>query len=52
MRAIIHNEFGDPAEVLSVENVPTPEPGAGEVRVRTLLSPIHTHDLWTIRGTY
>ena len=52
MRAIIHNEFGDPAEVLSVENVPTPEPGAGEVRVRTLLSPIHNHDLWTIRGTY
>ncbi|SKA98177.1 NADPH:quinone reductase [Agreia bicolorata] len=52
MRAIIHNEFGEPAEVLTVENVPTPEPGAGEVRVRTLLSPIHNHDLWTIRGTY
>jgi NADPH2:quinone reductase len=52
MRAIIHREFGDPAEVLVVENVPTPEPGIGEVRVRTLLSPIHNHDLWTIRGTY
>ena len=52
MRALIHNEFGDPAEVLAVETVATPEPGAGEVRVRTLLSPIHNHDLWTIRGTY
>jgi NADPH:quinone reductase-like Zn-dependent oxidoreductase len=52
MRALIHNEFGDPAEVLTVETVPTPQPGAGEVRVRTLLSPIHNHDLWTIRGTY
>ena len=52
MRALIHNEFGDPAEVLAVETVATPEPGPGEVRVRTLLSPIHNHDLWTIRGTY
>lgn len=52
MRALIHHEFGDPAELLAVETVPTPEPGAGEVRVRTLLSPIHNHDLWTIRGTY
>ncbi|CAD6007730.1 zinc-binding dehydrogenase [Agreia sp. COWG] len=52
MRAIIHHEFGDPAEVLAVEDVATPQPGAGEVRVRTLLSPIHNHDLWTIRGTY
>jgi NADPH:quinone reductase-like Zn-dependent oxidoreductase len=22
------------------------------VRVRTVLAPIHNHDLWTIRGTY
>ncbi|WP_165068988.1 zinc-binding dehydrogenase [Marisediminicola senii] len=52
MRAVIHHEFGEPTEVLTVENVATPEPGDGEVRVRTLLSPIHNHDLWTIRGTY
>lgn len=52
MRAIIHNEFGEPSDVLTVEDIATPEPGAGEVRVRTLLSPIHNHDLWTIRGTY
>jgi len=52
MRAIIHNEFGEPSDVLTVEEIETPEPGAGEVRVRTLLSPIHNHDLWTIRGTY
>ncbi len=24
----------------------------GQVRVRTVLSPIHNHDLWTIRGQY
>jgi NADPH:quinone reductase-like Zn-dependent oxidoreductase len=52
MRALIHHSFGDPSEVLTVEEVATPEPGAGEVRVRTILSPIHNHDLWTIRGTY
>lgn len=52
MRAIIHHEFGDPSAVLRVEDVSTPEPGPGEVRVRTLLSSIHNHDLWTIRGDY
>ena len=52
MRAIIHDEFGDPAEVLSVQDAALPEPGPGEVRVRTILAAIHNHDLWTIRGTY
>lgn len=52
MRALVHPVFGDPASVLTVEEVPLPEPGPGEVRVRTILSPIHNHDLWTVRGTY
>ncbi|MFP7761249.1 zinc-binding dehydrogenase [Marisediminicola sp. LYQ85] len=52
MRAVIHHQFGEPEDVLTVETVDTPEPGEGEVRVRTVLSPIHNHDLWTIRGTY
>lgn len=52
MRAIIHHEFGDPTEVLGVEDVPLPEPGLREVRLRVLLAPIHNHDLWTVRGSY
>ncbi|WP_278257963.1 hypothetical protein [Nocardioides convexus] len=52
MRAVMHEEFGDPAHVLTVEEVPTPEPGPGEVRLRTLLAAIHNHDLWTVRGSY
>lgn len=52
MRALIHHSFGDPAQVLGVEDVETPQPGPGEVLVRTVLSPIHNHDLWTVRGTY
>ncbi len=52
MRAVTHPVFGEPTEVLETSQVATPEPGAGEVRVRLLASPIHNHDLWTIRGTY
>ena len=52
MRAIVHPRFGEPADVLDVQEVDTPEPGPGQVRLRILLSPIHNHDLWTIRGDY
>lgn len=52
MRAVTHETFGEPWDVLTVEDVSVPEPGAGEVRIRTLMSPIHNHDLWTIRGSY
>jgi len=52
MRALIHSTFGDPTEVLEVAERPLPEPGPGQVRVRTVLATIHNHDLWTIRGTY
>lgn len=52
MRSAIHSTFGEPAEVLALGDSPVPQPGAGEVRIKTLLSPIHNHDLWTIRGRY
>ncbi|WP_141015057.1 zinc-binding dehydrogenase [Nocardioides sambongensis] len=52
MRAVVHQEFGEPSKVLAVEEVAVPEPGRGEVRLKVLLSPIHNHDLWTIRGSY
>lgn len=52
MRALVHSSFGDPAEVLSVQEVPLPEPGPGQVRLRILLAAVHNHDLLTIRGQY
>ncbi|HCG46467.1 zinc-binding dehydrogenase [Corynebacterium flavescens] len=52
MRALIHDSFGEPQDVLHVEERPLPEPGPGQIRLRVRLSPIHNHDIWTIRGTY
>ncbi|MDZ4298162.1 MAG: zinc-binding dehydrogenase [Moraxellaceae bacterium] len=52
MRSAIHTTFGEPADVLSLGTSPIPQPGPGEVRIKTLLASIHHHDLWTIRGLY
>ncbi|TDK23813.1 alcohol dehydrogenase [Luteimonas aestuarii] len=52
MRSAIHHTFGEPADVLVVEQAPVPQPGPGDVRIRTTLASIHNHDLWTIRGQY
>lgn len=52
MRAIIHNTFGNPADVLQVTEKEIPTPGAGQVRIRVTLATIHNHDLWTVKGSY
>lgn len=52
MRSATYNNFGKPSEVLSISDSPTPEPKDNEVRVKTILSSIHNHDLVTIKGEY
>lgn len=52
MRSAIHTSFGEPSQVLELSDQPVPNPSTGEVRIKTLLAPIHNHDLWTIRGSY
>ncbi|OLF37411.1 zinc-binding dehydrogenase [Psychrobacter sp. Cmf 22.2] len=52
MRTATYNEFGKPSDVLSVTESPTPEPNNNEVRIKTILSSIHNHDLVTIKGEY
>ena len=52
MRSATYNNFGKPSEVLSVTDSPTPEPKDNEVRIKTILSSIHNHDLVTIKGEY
>ena len=38
--------------MLQVRDLPTPEPGRGEVRVRMLVSPVNPSDLLMVRGVY
>ena len=45
MRSVTYNEFGKPSDVLRIEDRPTPETKAGEVRIKTILSSIHNHCL-------
>jgi NADPH2:quinone reductase len=52
MIALQYAAFGEPADTIAACEVPKPEPGPNEVRLRLLRSPIHNHDLATIRGIY
>ena len=52
MRSLIFNRFGDPSEVLTLEEVASPEPGPGEVRVRVGARSINPSDVLTVRGQY
>jgi NADPH:quinone reductase-like Zn-dependent oxidoreductase len=52
MKAAVFETFGEPSQVLSVREVPDPEPGPGEVRVRMIASPINPSDLLVVRGRY
>ena len=52
MRSVRYDQFGEPAEVLGLTDTDRPEPGPGQVLMRVIMSPIHNHDLWTIKGQY
>src|SRR3712207_9592002 len=52
MQSVRFQQFGNPAEVLRVEEVERPEPGAGQVLVRMRARPINPSDLLTVRGLY
>lgn len=52
MKAVQLLEYGEPQKVLAVRDVPLPEPGRGEVRVRLLASPVNPSDLLFARGVY
>ncbi len=50
MRAWRVHEYGEPQDVLRLEHVPVPEPGAGEVRVRALAVPLNLNDYERVTG--
>lgn len=52
MQSVRFHQFGDPAEVLKVEEIDKPEPGAGQVLVKMRARAINPSDLLTVRGLY
>jgi len=52
MKAIRFPHYGEPADVLTVTELPVPQPGAREVRLKIRFSPINPSDLLYVRGHY
>jgi NADPH:quinone reductase-like Zn-dependent oxidoreductase len=52
MRAVRYHAFGKPADVLQLDEVPTPEPEPSEVRVRLTHRSLNPADLHTVLGHY
>lgn len=52
MKSLQFSTPGDPASVLKLTDLPLPQPGPGQVRVRMLASPVNPSDLMYIRGHY
>lgn len=52
MRSVSYDRFGEPETVLGMATVDCPEPKEGQILIRVIMSPIHNHDLWTIKGQY
>ncbi len=52
MRAAVFSQFGEPSEVLQVQDVSEPKLARGLVRVAMIASPVNPSDLMTIRGIY
>lgn len=52
MKSVRFYEFGNPSEMLRVEDVPQPEPVANQVLVKMRVRSINPSDLLTVRGLY
>jgi NADPH:quinone reductase-like Zn-dependent oxidoreductase len=52
MRAVVIEQYGDPKAVLSVRDIPTPEPRGGEVLIKMAASPINPSDVVFVEGNY
>lgn len=49
MKAAVFSEFGGP-DVVSLQDVPMPKPGPGEVRIKVEAASLNHLDLWVRRG--
>jgi NADPH:quinone reductase-like Zn-dependent oxidoreductase len=50
MRAVVHDRYGGP-DVLRVEDMPVPEPGRGQVRVRVAATSLNLSDWESLTGS-
>jgi NADPH:quinone reductase-like Zn-dependent oxidoreductase len=50
MQVIQYSDFGEPRDVISIADLPSPEPGVGEVVIALEAAPIHLADLKNIHG--
>lgn len=51
-RAVCYSEYGDPAQVLQMEEVSVPELGPGEVLLEMQATTVHPSDIGLINGSY
>ena len=51
MKAVVLTETGGP-ENLEIQEIPTPEPGPGQVRVKIHAGALNRRDFWITRGLY
>ena len=52
MKRIVFDQVGKPAEILKSTDVPRPEPGPNEVRIRVIASPINPSDIMFVQNLY
>jgi len=50
-KALIHDHYGEPADVLRLADLPGQQPGEGEVVVRMEAAAMHIADIRTVQGT-
>lgn len=52
MKSIVFEQTGKPADILKSTEVPQPEPGPNEVRIKVIASPINPADIMFVQNLY
>ncbi len=52
MKSILFEQTGKPTDILGVADVPIPEPGPNEVRIKVIASPINPSDVMFVQNLY
>jgi NADPH:quinone reductase-like Zn-dependent oxidoreductase len=52
MKSIVFEQTGKPADILKATEIPMPEPGPNEVRIKVIASPINPSDITFVQNLY